>query len=98
MMELWFKTVPGFSQAGCFSLIADLIGGAFGTGETKKTMHGIGVTSGIIQKSGNWFLLGEEKFNGVAAFAKYLSQPENIAVRQTLRAQVQQWIEDHGRD
>jgi len=98
LIELWVETVPGFALKGSYALVTDLVGATFGGGENPTNVSGLGVTSGVIEKSGNWFVVGDNKFNGVKKFTEFLAMPENFILVQALRAAVQQWIEEHGRN
>ena len=98
IVELWVETVPGFSLKGSYSLMTDLVGATFGGGDDPSVVSGMGTLSGVLAKSGNWFLIGDKKFNGVKSLTEFLAVPENFAIVQTIKASVQNWIDTNGRN
>lgn len=95
VVELWVRDLDGYSVAGQYNLMTDLVGRTVSFGkDNKKTFPGLAVFKGLIRQSGAWFYLGEgedaQKFQGLDALQTYLA--ENPAVLRALRAELSKRI------
>lgn len=95
VVELWVRDLEGYSVAGQYNLMTDLVGRTVSFGkDNKKVFPGLAVSKGIIRQAGAWFYLGDgedaQKFQGLDALQTYLA--ENPAVLRALRAELSKRI------
>lgn len=90
VIEFWTKTMEGYSEAGRYNPMTDLVGTRVTKGKEEVTFEGIAERAGLIRGSGGWYTIGEYRFQGKAALQKYLV--ENPQVHQALNEAVFEWI------
>ena len=89
--ELWVADMDGYSIAGEYNLMTDLVGRTVSfSKDNSKTFRGLAIDAKIIEQRGAWYYLGEEKFQGLDALQEFLAA--NPLVVQAVRADLSRWI------
>ena len=79
LVELWFQTVPDVAKAGRFNPIVDLVGARYK--DVKRP--GVAEMAGLVHYDQPWYVVGEQKTKGLAAFIAWLqANPQIVAMLQ----------------
>ena len=93
VFEMYYADIPGFSEAGEFNPLVDLIGCKW---KDNEKITGLGELCGVVRFESPHYYIGEQRFHGFPKFKEYLENPLNSHVLQTMRAAIMAWIQGGG--